>query len=120
MKQGVDSLRLLTQQPARHTSPTVKARALGYLIFARPDLDLAERFLLDFGLQTAHREADRLYMRGTGTTPYCYRIEHAKQARFLGFALEVASHDDQKNWRICRVLQLSNRWRGLAAGNEFA
>ena len=94
MKQGVDSLRLLTQQPARHTSPTVKARALSYLIFARPDLDLAERFLLDFGLQTAHREADRLYMRGTGTTPYCYRIEHAKQARFLGFALEVASHDD--------------------------
>lgn len=101
MKQGTHQLCLVTQQPARHPCPTVKARALAYLIFARPDLDLAERFLLDFGLQTAHRDDERLYMRGTEATPYCYRIERARQARFMGFALELSSREDLD--RIARL-----------------
>jgi catechol 2,3-dioxygenase-like lactoylglutathione lyase family enzyme len=86
--------RLATAQPARHPDPTVKAVRLTHLIFERPDLELAERFLSDFGLQLAERESERLYMRGTGSAPYCYRVHRAEQARFVGFGLEVASYDE--------------------------
>ena len=58
---------LATAQPQRHRQPTVRARALAHLIFARPDLATAERFLLDCGLLPARRDADCLYLRGTGT-----------------------------------------------------
>jgi hypothetical protein len=57
------------------------------LIFERPDLDLAERFLTDFGLVTALKTGDTLYMRGTGSSPYCYRVHRAPKARFVGFGL---------------------------------
>jgi catechol 2,3-dioxygenase-like lactoylglutathione lyase family enzyme len=82
---------LRTPQPARHLDPTVEATALAYLIFERPDLDAAERFLCDFGLALGSRSEDTLYLRGTSPTPYCYRIERAKSARFVGFGLSVGS-----------------------------
>lgn len=92
---------LATAQPQRHRQPTVRARALAHLIFARPDLATAERFLLDFGLLPARRDADCLYLRGTGPAPYCYRIEQADKARFLGFGLSVASRSDLE--RLARL-----------------
>lgn len=85
---------LLTPQPARHPSPTVKATALAHLIFERPDLDEAERFLVDFGLAVAARTEDTLYLRGTAAAPYCYRVRRARRARFVGFGLRVASRRD--------------------------
>lgn len=60
---------LATAQPARHRQPTVKAQALAHLIFERPDLQQAERFLADFGLQPAGKDATTLYLRGTGPAP---------------------------------------------------
>ncbi|MNZ50574.1 Glyoxalase/Bleomycin resistance protein/Dioxygenase superfamily protein [compost metagenome] len=93
---------LKTPQPARHASPTVKAQRLAHLIFERPDLDEAARFLTDFGLTVSHRDADTLYLRAADPTPYCYRIHRAAQARFLGFGLEVRNLDDLK-----RLTQLS-------------
>ncbi|MBC9249746.1 glyoxalase [Pseudomonas alcaligenes] len=86
--------RLATPQPARHARPTVKAQALAHLIFERPDLQRAERFLGDFGLRVAQRDADSLYLRGTGSAPYCYQVQRGNQARFLGFALSLASRAD--------------------------
>lgn len=83
-----------TLQPARHPDPTVRARALAHLIFERPDLDKAERFLVDFGLLPARRDADCLYLRGSGTTPYCYRVHKANKARFVGLGLILASRAD--------------------------
>ena len=85
---------LATAQPARHPNPTVKAVRLSHLIFERPDLELAERFLSDFGLQLAQRDSDSLFMRGTGTAPYCYRVHQSEQARFVGFGLEVGCHEE--------------------------
>lgn len=85
---------LLTPHPARHPSPTVKAVALAYLIFERPDLAEAERFLGDFGLQTSARSADRLYLRGTAAAPYCYRVHLGARARFIGAGFSVALRDD--------------------------
>lgn len=82
---------LCTEQPKRHASPTVKARKLVYLSFGLPDLDKAELFLTDFGLVLAKREDDCLYMRSAGTEQFCYRVELAEQAKFLGFGLQVDS-----------------------------
>lgn len=85
---------LATPQPRRHGQPTVKAKALAYLIFERPDLQLAERFLTDFGLVLVRREQDCLYFRGAGSSPYCYRIKRGKHARFIGFGLVLGSRAD--------------------------
>lgn len=88
------SLKLATPQPARHASPTVKVRELTHLIFARPDLDKAAHFLEDFGLQRCRFEKDALFMRAASGSAYCYRIERAEQATFLGFGLSVESFSD--------------------------
>lgn len=85
---------LLTPQPARHPNPTVKATALAYLIFERPDLDRAVQFLRDFGLSESQRDEQTLYMRGTGTAPYCYRVHKGTKARFIGAGFCVASPSD--------------------------
>ena len=80
---------LTTPQPDRHPAPTTKAQKLAYLLFELPDLEKAEKFLLDFGLKVAHREAHSLYMRGTGPEPFCYYARRGEKARFIGFGLEV-------------------------------
>jgi catechol 2,3-dioxygenase-like lactoylglutathione lyase family enzyme len=85
---------LATPQPARHPLPTVKAAALAYLRFARPDLDEAERFLTDFGLRIAERRRDALFFRATGPQPFCYAVQRAPVARFVGLALELGARAD--------------------------
>ncbi len=88
------TLTLSTPQPARHASPTVKATALAYLMFDRTDLDLTEKFLVDFGLYPADRTADALFMRGFGPDPFCYVALKAPRSRFRGFGLKVGSRAD--------------------------
>lgn len=85
---------LATAQPRRHPEPLVKAQALAHLIFERPDLDEAGRFLVDFGLHLARRDEDCLYLRGTGTAPYCYRVLRGNRPRFVGFGLIVPGRAD--------------------------
>lgn len=80
---------LTTPHPSRHPSPTTRARTLAYLLFERPDLDLAELFLTGFGLRRVARDADRLFLRGTGEAPYCYVVERADHARFVGLGFTV-------------------------------
>ncbi|MGU7774816.1 VOC family protein [Burkholderia sp. MR1-5-21] len=82
-------MKLGTAQPARHPNPTTKARALSHLVFERPDLDRAERFLNDFGLRTVSRDSESLFLRGAAATPFCYVVRKAGKARFVGFGLEV-------------------------------
>lgn len=93
---------LSTAQPARHASPTVRAQSLAYLMFECPDLDKAERFLTDFGLRLAQRSSTgsstgastELYMRSTGTEPFCYRVVLGEKSQFIGFGLTVATRED--------------------------
>lgn len=82
---------LTTAQPARHPQPTAKALALAHLIFERPDLAQAERFLSDFGLKPCARTESVLFLRGTGAAPYCYGIHQGPRPRFVGFAFIVAT-----------------------------
>jgi catechol 2,3-dioxygenase-like lactoylglutathione lyase family enzyme len=90
---------LTTPQPARHASPTIKARALAYLHFERPDLDTAARFLQDFGLRPVLRTPEALYLRAADDAPFCYRVTCGPKARFVGFGLEVATRDDLERLR---------------------
>ena len=76
---------LSTAQPSRHSRPIAKASSLAHLIFERPDLELAERFLTDFGLVVVQRTPEMLYLRGAGPAAYCYRVHRAKRPRFVGF-----------------------------------
>lgn len=80
---------LRSPQPARHPSPTAKAAALAHLIFERPDLDCAEAFLTDFGLQRVERTRQRLLLRTCSSAPYCHRLERGPEARFLGAGFTV-------------------------------
>jgi len=81
---------MTTSQPARHAKPTTKATSLAYLMFDRPDLDRAERFLTEFGLRTVLRDQETVLLRGTGSAPFCYAVKRSRQFRFAGFGLCVS------------------------------
>lgn len=81
---------LSTPQPRRHPSPTTKARRLAYLMFDRPQPAHAERFLKDFGLHTALKGDDEIYLRASDDNAFCYRIRKTDKAGFAGFGFEVA------------------------------
>lgn len=88
------SISLKTAQPARHANPTAKAQRLSHLVFERPDLDKAEQFFLDFGLVTAERTADRIFMRAAEEAAYCLELIKGDQARLIGIGLEVGHQQD--------------------------
>ncbi|MEM7136073.1 MAG: 2,4,5-trihydroxytoluene oxygenase [Myxococcota bacterium] len=85
---------LATTYPARCLDPAAKAVELAYLSFERSDLEEAERFLTDFGLITVERTSDALWMRATGSAPYCCVITQGHKARFLGFAFRVSTRSE--------------------------
>lgn len=85
---------MTTAQPARHDDPTVKAERLAYLIWERPDLEKAQTFFTDFGLQLAERRGDVLYFRSADTAAYCCVVRQGPAARFIGLALEVGCRED--------------------------
>lgn len=70
--------------------PTIKVHELAYIRVRLPDLDRAEKFLLDFGLLTVSRSADALYMRGTGSDHHIHITERGDD-KFLALAFSVAS-----------------------------
>lgn len=75
--------------------PVVKAADLAFARFQAPDLDVAEKFLLDFGLRRVERTDDRIYFRATDPDPFVY-VAHKGEPRFLSSAWYVDSEDDLK------------------------
>ena len=88
-KQGPGSIEL-----KRSASPLVKADALLYAHFERPDLEKAEAYLLDFGLVPVSKSKREVFFRGTGSNPYIYRATLGPKARFLGIGLSVPKAED--------------------------
>jgi len=84
----------MTALPARDPNPVAKAVSLAYLTFRCPDLDREEAFLVDFGLRTVRRSVDALYMRDSGSSPFCCVVERADRSTFVGMAFELASRAD--------------------------
>ena len=67
---------------------------INHVVYRHADLDLLERFLLDFGLTVSHRTEQRLYLRGTGTLPYVYIAERADSPSLGAIAFAVESFAD--------------------------
>jgi len=90
----IEQPRLTKPQPVRCAAPLTKATTLAYLMFERPDLDLAETYLTSFGLRVTAREPDKLFLRGTAPSPYCYVVFKAAKPRFVGLAFTVPNAAD--------------------------
>ena len=89
----------------RSSSPVVKANALLFAQFERPDLKRAEDYLRDFGLVPVARTEKQLFMRGTGPHPYIYRVTLGRQPGFWGSACRFQS---RKIWTIVAHVRRSH------------
>lgn len=67
---------------------------LAYVRYQAPDLELMERFLLDFGLSRSERTSTSLYMRGTGESHHIHVTDLGDEPRGIGVGLRVASRKD--------------------------
>src|SRR4051794_39735404 len=66
----------------------MKVRDAQYVTYRVPDLDLMERFLVDFGMVRALRTTQVLEMRGAGENPVIHRSELAPKAAFAYVVFE--------------------------------
>lgn len=82
------------EHPGRSRNPLTKVRGIAWLEFDKPDLNEAEVFARDFGFAIHHRDADRLYLRGTSSGTPCMVVHRAARSRFTGLALQAAAATD--------------------------
>lgn len=68
------------------TSPIT---GIAYARLSAPDLDVMQEFLEDFGMVKVHRDAKRLYMRGTGDSPFIHVTELGEPGT-IAYAYEAA------------------------------
>jgi hypothetical protein len=61
---------------------------ISYGRLSAPDLGVMQQFLEDFGLVTVHRDAKRLYMRGTGDAPFIH-VTELGEAGTVAFGYEA-------------------------------
>lgn len=73
--------------------PIIRVLDAAFPRFRAPDLDVMERFLLDFGMHRAARTEDALYMRGTDDAHHVH-VTHRGETAFLGLAFYAASRAD--------------------------
>ena len=73
--------------------PIIKAQDLAYTRLRAPDLDIAEEFLIHFGMLKVERTATALYMRGTGPGHHIHITEKG-EASVSGFAFYADNADD--------------------------
>ncbi|MET7986633.1 VOC family protein [Streptomyces sp. NPDC005281] len=82
------------EHPGRAAQPVIKVVDLAWLEFTKPDLDRAETFAHDFGLTTAARSDEALYLRGALTGSHCLVIRRGPASRFIGPAFQAADAAD--------------------------
>ena len=71
----------------------IKIEDIAYVRFGAPDLDAMQHFAEAFGLVPTERSADRLYCRGTDSTPFIHVTERGEPGfRAVGF--RAGSADD--------------------------
>lgn len=61
---------------------------MAFVRLSAPDLDVMEKFLLDFGMIPVARDEQRMYMRGIGPSPYLHVTEKGL-AGILSYGYEV-------------------------------
>lgn len=72
----------------------IRIEDLAYTVYQVSDLDLMEKFLVDFGMKRSERRSDALYMRGTGSAAYIHKSVVGDTNKFLGGAFRVVSPAD--------------------------
>lgn len=71
-----------------------RAIDLSHVVYQVTDLDRMESFLRDFGLVTAEKRQDVLFMRAAGKSPFVHVSRLGPENRFLGGAFVMATRDD--------------------------
>jgi catechol 2,3-dioxygenase-like lactoylglutathione lyase family enzyme len=71
----------------------IKAAHIAHVRLSAPDLDVMEKFLLDFGMVRAARTENKLFMRGMGPRHHIH-VTELGPAGFLGFAYGVRSAEE--------------------------
>jgi catechol 2,3-dioxygenase-like lactoylglutathione lyase family enzyme len=72
----------------------ITVKDIAFVRYQATDLELMERFLLDFGLHRAHRSAQALYMRASGPAHHCHITELGEANATVGFGLLAQSEAD--------------------------
>lgn len=75
------------------TVPIIRVADIAWIRLRAPDLDLAERFLTDFGLLRAERTDGALYMRGTDSDHHIHITERG-EAAVVSIAFRASSRED--------------------------
>lgn len=88
-----------------------------YARYQAPDLDVMERFLLDFGMKRQARTATTLYMRGHGPNPYVHVTDLGEESRSDGFGLRARSAEDLE--QLAGALGLSTEQNAEPAGGRI-
>lgn len=69
--------------------PRIKLQDVAYAAYQVTDLDLMERFLIDFGMARSARSADALYMRGQGTSHHVHVSRLGPVNKYIGAGCTV-------------------------------
>lgn len=75
------------------TDPIIRVKDIAWIRLRSPDLDIAERYLTDFGLTRSERTEHALYMRGTDPAHHIHITEEGEPA-VLGIAYWARSEED--------------------------
>lgn len=75
------------------TEPIIRVADIAWIRLRSPDLDLAERYLTDFGLVRSMRTDRALYMRGTDPDHHIHITERG-EAGVVSIAFRARSEDD--------------------------
>lgn len=72
----------------------IRLLRLAHVYYTHVDIELANRFLLDFGLRETEKRDHKTYYRGYGTEPFLYCASAGDTTAFGGVAFEVESFHD--------------------------
>ena len=72
----------------------ITVKDIAFVRYQATDLDLMERFLLDFGLHRAQRSDQALYMRASGPAHHCHITELGETNATLGIGLLAQNEAD--------------------------
>ena len=90
---GGESIAKWRQDRGIDVSLQIRVKRLVHMRYQHPDLEAITAFLLDFGMQIAHRTVDRIWFSGYGVDQYVYYAQ-AGPKKFLGGTFEVEEYDD--------------------------
>jgi hypothetical protein len=74
-------------------NPVIKADNVAFPTLQVPDLELQEKFLIDFGMKRVALTQDTLYMRGEGPQQYIH-VSKLGEKKFLASAFYACSMED--------------------------